>query len=313
MEYVVISVLNGLAYGMLLFMLSAGLTIVFGMMGILNFAHTSFYMMGAFVGYSATKAGHFWLGLLLAPVVVGGIGVLVERLLLKRLHAFGHGQELVFTFGLAIVAEELIKSIFGDFPVPYDIPQQLKFAAFSFHNTQFPFYRVLMTGVAAACFLGILLILIYTRIGIVVRAAERQPMMTEALGHNVGAIFGAVFGVGVALAALAGAIAGAYYPTSARMALDVGSIVFVVVVVGGLGSLAGSFVASLLLGLLTSFAIGLDWNLAQLADLVGLGAQARAAGGMLTLPLSQFAGAIPFLLMLLVLVFWPNGLLGDKQ
>src|SRR5262245_11413948 len=130
MEFLIISALNGIIYGLLLFMVSSGLTLIFGMMGVLNFAHASFYMLGAYVAYTVAAVLDFWLGLLVAPVLVGFIGALVERHLLRRVHAHGHAHELLLTFGLALVFEELIKLFYGDFPVAYAMPEYLRFAAF---------------------------------------------------------------------------------------------------------------------------------------------------------------------------------------
>jgi branched-chain amino acid transport system permease protein len=313
MEFAIISVLNGVIYGLLLFMVSAGLTLIFGMMGVLNFAHASFYMLGAYVGYTVSTHLDFWTGLVVAPLLVGGVGMLVERYLLRRIHSFGHAHELLLTFGLALIFEELIKLFFGDFPVNYQMPANLRFAAFTVFGTDYPFYRLFIGGVAVIMFIALYILLSRTRIGIVVRAAERLPNMAEALGHNVPRIFTGVFGAGAALAGLAGAVAGAFFPTNPNMALDMAIIVFVVVVVGGLGSLKGSLVASLLIGLFSSFAVGIDWSLANLLDLVGLGAWARSVGGLMTMTVSSISGTIPFLLMLIVLLVRPAGLMGERS
>jgi branched-chain amino acid transport system permease protein len=313
MEFAIISVLNGVIYGLLLFMVSAGLTLIFGMMGVLNFAHASFYMLGAYVGYTVSTHLDFWTGLVVAPLLVGGVGMLVERYLLRRIHSFGHAHELLLTFGLALIFEELIKLFFGDFPVNYQMPANLRFAAFTVFGTDYPFYRLFIGAVAVIMFIALYILLSRTRIGIVVRAAERLPNMAEALGHNVPRIFTGVFGAGAALAGLAGAVAGAFFPTNPNMALDMAIIVFVVVVVGGLGSLKGSLVASLLIGLFSSFAVGIDWSLANLLDLVGLGAWARSVGGLMTMTVSSISGTIPFLLMLIVLLVRPAGLMGERS
>ena len=313
MEFIVISTLNGVIYGLLLFMVSAGLTLIFGMMGVLNFAHASFYMVGAYVADTITAAGNFWLGLLVAPVLVGLIGVLIERYLLRRVHKYGHAHELLLTFGLAFIFEELVKLFYGDFPVNYQMPPELRFSAFNIFGTQYPFYRLFIGLVAVAMFVALYLLLSRTRAGLVVRAAERLPQMAEALGHNVPVVFMGVFGVGAALAGLAGAVAGAFFPTNPNMALELGVIVFVVVVVGGLGSLEGSLLASLLIGLFTSFAVGLNWSLAGGLDYVGLGDWARSVGGPLTMTVSSIAGTVPFLLMLIVLLVRPAGLMGERS
>ena len=313
MEFLMISTLNGVIYGLLLFMVSAGLTLIFGMMGVLNFAHASFYMMGAYIAYALSPVIGFWGGLLVAPILVGMIGMWVERVLLRRVHAHGHAHELLLTFGIALIVTETVKLIFGDFPVAYQVPPDLRFAAFTLFGTDYPFYRIFIGSVAVAMFVVLWLMLTRTRVGIVVRAAERLPQMAEALGHNIPIVFMSVFGVGAALAGLAGAVAGAFYPTNPNMAAELGVIVFVVVVVGGLGSLKGSLLASLLIGLFSSFAVGLDWSLAGLLSLVGLGEWAQGIGGLLTTQVSSISGTIPFVLMLLVLLVRPAGLMGDRN
>src|ERR1700730_2137928 len=237
MDYFVVSLLNGVIYGLLLFMVSAGLTLIFGMMGVLNFAHASFYMLGAYFAYTLQGVVGFWPALVLSPLIVGFVGVIVERFFLRRVHQYGHAHELLLTFGLAFIIAELIKLFFGNFPVDYRIPPSLDFAAFRIGGASYPIYRVLMGGVAIAMFGLIYLLLTRTRVGIVVRSAIYRPRMAQALGHNVPLVFMGVFGVGAALAGLAGAVAGAFYTTNPNMALELGVMVFVVVVVGGLGSL----------------------------------------------------------------------------
>lgn len=313
MEFFVISVLNGLTYGMLLFMVSAGLTLIFGMMGVLNFAHASFYMLGAYIGYTASKLGSFWAGLVFATLIVAILGMITERYLLRKVHSFGHSHQLLITFGIAFVIEEMIKLFYGNYPVDYSPPSELRFSAFTVFDSTYPFYRIFIALVAAAMLACLWLLVSKTRIGLVVRASERLPSMAAALGHNVPVVFTGVFGVGAALAGLAGAVAGAFYPTNPNMAVELGVIVFVVVVVGGLGSLMGSFVGSLLIGLFTSFAVGLDWSIASSLAVFGLGEWAQQTGGILTAKLTSIAGTVPFLLMLLVLLFRPQGLMGDKQ
>ncbi|PCJ04462.1 MAG: branched-chain amino acid ABC transporter permease [Rhodobacteraceae bacterium] len=313
MEFFFISTLNGVIYGLLLFMVSAGLSLIFGMMGVLNFAHASFYMLGAYLAYALSSVFGFWGGILLAPILVGLLGMVIERGLLRKVHAHGHAHELLLTFGLAMIIAETIKLFFGDFPVNYQIPTELRFSAFTVYGTNYPFYRLFIGFVAVMMFIGLWLLLSRTRIGIVVRAAERLPAMAEALGHNIPVVFMGVFGAGAALAGLAGAVAGAFYPTNPNMAAELGVIVFVVVVVGGLGSLKGSLVASLLIGLFSSFAVGLDWSLAQLFGLFGLGEWAQSVGGLMTLELSSVSGTIPFALMLIVLLVRPAGLMGERN
>jgi len=311
-ESFVFALLNGVVYGLLLFMVSAGLTLVFGMMGVLNFAHASFYMLGAYFAYTLQGIVGFGAAVVLATVLAGGAGVAVERFVLRRVHRYGHAHELLLTFGLSFIIAETIKLFFGNFPVNYRVPAALDFAAFRIGSQQYPLYRVLMGTVALAMFALIYALMTRTRIGIVVRAAVYRPRMAEALGHNVQLVFMGVFGVGAALAGLAGAIAGAFYTTSPNMALELGVMVFVVVVVGGLGSLGGAMVASLLIGLVTSFAVGIDRSLADLLALAGAREWAEGVGGLLTLKASSLAATIPFALMLLILLWRPSGLMGEK-
>lgn len=313
MEFFTVSALNGLIYGLLLFAVSAGLTLIFGMMGVINFAHASFYMLGAYLAYSLFSVIGFWWAILVAPLIVAGIGVLIERFLLRRVHAFGHAHELLLTFGLAFVFEELMKMFYGNYAVTYKPPPELQFAAFTLFGTDYQFYRIFVGMTALMLFAILFYVLRRTRTGIVVRAAVRLPAMVGALGHNVPVVFMAVFGLGAWMAGLAGAVGGALLTTNPNMALELGVIVFVVVVVGGLGSLEGALVASLLIGLMTSFSVGLDFSVADMAGLVGLRDSVAAMGDLMTTKLSTFSAAMPVLLMLIVLLVRPAGLMGDRN
>lgn len=312
MDHFVVSLLNGAIYGLLLFMVSAGLTLIFGMMGVLNFAHASFYMLGAHFAYALQGVVGFWVAVIVSPLLVGFIGVIIERYFLRRVHHHGHAHELLLTFGLSFIIAELIKLFFGNFPVNYRIPESLDFSAFSIGGSDYAVYRVLMGAIAAAMFIVIFLLLTRTRVGIVVRSAIYKPRMAEALGHNVPLVFMGVFGVGAALAGLAGAVAGAFYTTNPNMAIELGVMVFVVVVVGGLGSLGGAMLASLLIGVITSLAVSIDASVADLLAPLGARDWAESVGGLLTLKVSSLSATIPFALMLLVLLVRPNGLLGKK-
>lgn len=314
MDNLLVSVLNGTIYGLLLFMVSAGLTLIFGMMGVLNFAHASFYMLGAYFSYSLQGVLGFWGALLIASLLVGIVGVVVERFFLRRVHQYGHAHELLLTFGLSFIIAELIKLFFGNFPVNYRVPVSLDFSAFTIGASAYPVYRVLMGAIAVAMFAVIYLLLTYSRVGIIVRSAIYKPRMAEALGHNVPLVFMGVFGVGASLAGLAGAVAGAFYTTNPNMALELGVMVFVVVVVGGLGSLGGAMAASLLIGVITSLAVSVDASVADLFASFGAGAGnwAKDVGGLLSLKMSSLSATIPFALMLVILVVRPNGLLGEK-
>jgi branched-chain amino acid transport system permease protein len=250
MEFFTISLLNGVSYGLLLFMLSSGLTLIFSMMGVLNFAHASFYMLGAYFGYTITSTVGFWPALVIAPLLVGLIGAGFEKFCLRRVHKYGHVPELLITFGLSYILVELVQLVWGRIAVDYRIPEALKGPLFTLYGTQFPLYRGFMMLVALFMLLSIWLLLKKTRIGLVIQAALTHPETVESLGHNVPRVFSMVFGGGAALAGLAGVIGGNAFVTEPNMAAAVGSVIFVVVVVGGMGSLAGAFLASLLIGII---------------------------------------------------------------
>jgi branched-chain amino acid transport system permease protein len=314
LELIIFSTLNGVLYGMLLFLLASGLTLIFSMMGVLNFAHASFYMLGAYFGYQISVYVGYWPGLVLAPLLVGVIGALVERYGLRAVHKHGHVAELLFTFGLAFIIEELVQMIWGKVPVDYRVPDALNFPAFTLFATNYPAFRIFMLLMSVAVFIGLLLLLTRTRIGLVIRAALTHPAMVGALGHNVPLVFMLVFGVGCALAALAGVIAGPALVTQPAMAASLGPILFVVVVVGGLGSLSGAFVASLLIGLVQTFAVAINASLADALAAFGVKVTRDSFGGDLWMAtVAQVAPIIPYLLLVLILIFRPKGLLGDRD
>ena len=204
LELIVISTLNGVLFGMLLFLLSSGLTVIFSMMGVLNFAHASFYMLGAFFGYQLTRWIGFWPALVLAPLLVGAVGMAVERYGLRNTHKHGHVAELLLTFGLAFAIEEIVSMIWGKSPMDYRIPAALDFPAFTVFSTNYPAYKIFMLAVSVTIFVALLVVLKKTRVGLIVQAALTHPSMVGHLGHNVGRVFMVVFGVGSALAGLAG-------------------------------------------------------------------------------------------------------------
>jgi branched-chain amino acid transport system permease protein len=294
----VVTLLNGVAYGLLLFMVAAGLTVVFGMMGILNFAHAAFYMVGAYVGFLTTLHAGFWFGLVTAPLAVAALGLLVERQLLARVRSRGHAQELLLTFGLAFVITEIIKIVFGQFPVAYTTPEALRFIAFHIGPVGYPFARVFVALVSGGMFLAIFLLLRFTRIGLVVRAASENPQMTASLGHNVPLVFSGLFAFSSALAGLGGAIGGALYSTSPDMAGELAIIVFIIVVVGGLGSLMGAFIGAIGIGVATSLAISSD---ATLGDLLSRLSVPYPDVPPLDIPFSSTASVMPYIIMLVVL------------
>ncbi len=282
-----VTLLNGLSYGLLLFMLSAGLTLIFSMLGVLNFAHASFYMMGAYLAYAISQHWGFGLALLVAPLLMGLLGSLVQRHLLTAVHRRGHVAELLLTFGLSYLALELVQLVWGRGPVTYALPDMLQGSMWTLAQVQFPTYRVFIMALS----LGVLAVLWWvferTRWGLLMQAALEHPQMAEALGHDVPALFNRVFAAGCALAALAGVLAGGAFVTEPGMAASIGALVFVVIVVGGLGSLAGALAASILIGLLQTFAAASQ-------------------------SINTWAPLLPYLLMVAMLVWRPRGLLGKR-
>ncbi|MEY3264290.1 MAG: hypothetical protein RL717_1767 [Pseudomonadota bacterium] len=314
MEFTLISLLNGLSYGLLLFMLSSGLTLIFSMMGVLNFAHASFYMVGAYLGYAISTTLGFWPALVIAPLVVGLIGAMIERYGLRTVHKYGHIPELLFTFGLSYVIVELIQVLWGRAAVPYKIPAVLDGPLFTLYTTAFPMYRGFMMLVALVMLAAIYLLLTRSRIGLVIQASLTHPDAVEALGHNVPRVFMLVFGGGCALAGLAGVIGGNAFVTEPAMAATVGSIIFVVVVVGGMGSLAGALLASILIGLLQTFAVALDWSLQSMLSHFGTQVAIDAPYyRIFSITLAELAPIMPYLLLVLILIFRPKGLLGKRE
>ncbi len=314
LELIIFSTLNGLLYGLLLFLLASGLTLIFSMMGVLNFAHASFYMLGAYFGFQISLYVGYWPGLVLAPLLVGGIGALVERYGLRTVHKHGHVAELLFTFGLAFMIEELVQMVWGKVPVDYRVPDLLNFSAFTLFSTTYPAFRMFMLVTSVVVFLGLLLLLTKTRVGLIIRAALTHPNMVGMLGHNVPLVFMMVFSVGCGLAALAGVIAGPALVTQPAMAASLGPILFVVVVVGGLGSLQGAFIAALLIGLVQTFAVALNVSLADVMAPLGITLTRDSIGGDLWMAtVAQVAPIIPYLLLVLVLIFRPKGLMGYRE
>ena len=311
MQFVLSSVLNGLAYGLLLFMLSSGLTLIFSMMSILNFAHAAFYMLGAYLAYQISAAIGFWPALVIAPVLVGVLGALVERYGLRKAHRFGPVAELLFTFGLSFLAVEAVQLIWGKAAVDYRVPPSLQGALFTFQGISYPIYKAFMMVVSVGMLLALYAGLAFTRLGLIIQAALSRPDMVQALGHDVPRIFTLVFGGGTALAGLAGVIGGNALVTEPGMAESMGPIVFVVVVVGGLGSLGGAFVASLLIGILQTFMVGLDWSLIDLLRMLHV--ETQAAPALTRLSLTQLAPIMPYILMVVILVFRPRGLMGARE
>lgn len=317
MELILVNIIDGLVTGLLLFMLSAGLTLIFSMMGVLNFAHASFYMLGAYFAYQISLALGFWVALLIAPIIVGVAGAGVERYGLRRVHQYGHVPELIFTFGLALLIEELVQFIWGKNQMPFNVPEVLNFTAFSIAGNSIPAYKIFMIFISVAIFIGLLYVLTKTRVGMIIQAALSYPRTVEALGHNVPLIFMGVFGVGTALAGVAGVIAGPVLGTFPGMAFVLGSIVFVTIVIGGLGSLWGALVASLLIGWITTFAKSYNVAMSDVLNAIGFATPENMSENPLrdlwTVTSPQIADILPYILMVLILIFRPAGLFGKRE
>jgi branched-chain amino acid transport system permease protein len=278
--------IHGLAYGMILFLLASGLTLIFGMMGILNLAHAAFFMLSAYFCYQVlTMTGSFWLALLIAPVAAGLIGVLLERFLLRRVHAFGHIGELILTVGISLVILEGVKVFWGTESLPVPVPEYLE-GLISISGLEYPIYRLFIIGLSLFV-LGILALVLYkTRLGMVVRAAVSDADMVNALGINVPLVFMFVFGTGTWLAGVAGVAIAPILTVFPGLGDQVGLDAFMVVVVGGFGSLGGAFLVSIIFGLLNSYGVQF---------------------------VSQLAPLLMFIFMAIVLVIKPVGLFGERE
>ena len=314
LEIAAVSLLNGIVYGLLLFMLTSGLTLIFSMMGVLNFAHASVFMIGAYLSYQFARWVGFWPALVLAPVACGLIGAAIERYGLRHVHKNGHVAEILFTFGLAYLIEELVTMIWGRNAVANNVPAVIDFPLFSLFGSSFPAYKGLMMAISVAMFVFLYVALKRTRIGLVIQAALTHPQMVSALGHDVPGIFVLVFAVGSALAGLAGVIGGFMLLTQPTLANAVGPIVFVVVVIGGLGSLPGALIASMLIGILQTFAVAIDYSLLDLLRSFGV-AVTRASPfyDFYAIKLATAAPIVPYLLLVLMLIVRPRGLMGKRD
>ncbi|MDR3099455.1 MAG: branched-chain amino acid ABC transporter permease [Paraburkholderia sp.] len=323
MQAFLIDMLNGASYGLLLFMLSAGLTLIFSMLGVLNFAHASFYMLGAYLGVTLGGTLGFGWALVLAPCCAGLAGAAFECMLLRRTHAARAGMAggtgnpgnpgnplnaLLLTFGAALAIGELVKLVWGLQPLAASVPAWLDGALFRFGGAAFSRYRAFAMFVALAMLGAIHVALRVSQTGLVVRAALTHRAAVEALGHDVPRVQTMVFALGTALAALAGVVAAPLFVVEPAMAESVGSIVFVVVVTGGLGSLSGAFVASLAVGLLQTFAVSSDVSLGGLAAHLGM----TLAPAWRGLTLAQIAPLLPYLLLVAMLAVRPQGLFGQR-
>ena len=246
MGQLLIGLINGSFYALL----SLGLAVIFGLLNIINFAHGAFYMMGAFGAYLLlSKLGlNYWWSLIVAPVVVGAIGVVLERTMLKRLYQLDHLYSLLLTFGLALIIQGLFRNQYGSSGLPYAIPSQLQGG----QNLGFMFlpnYRAWVIVASAVVCLATWFVIEHTRLGGYLRAATENPQLVQAFGINVPRMVTLTFGFGVALAALAGVMAAPIYQVSPLMGEQIIIVVFAVVVIGGMGSIMGAIVTGFGLGL----------------------------------------------------------------
>ena len=285
-EIYLIQAVHGLVYGMLIFLVASGLTLVLGMLGVLNIAHAAFYMLGAYFAYSVTLyLGNFWLSLLISPLIVGLLSILIERFLIRKTYKGGHLLQLLLTFGTFFILGELVRLVWGTAPLNVPVPS-LMTGNVPFMGMSYPVYRLFILGFSFLVLIAVALILSRTRIGIIIRAAVSDADMVDALGINIPVVLTGVFGGGAVLAALSGVIAAPFLSVYSGMGLDSLNDCFVVIVVGGFGSLWGAFIASLMIGQLQSF-------------------------GILWIP--KLAIVFEFLLMAAVLIIRPTGLFGEKE
>jgi branched-chain amino acid transport system permease protein len=314
MEIVLVSLLNGLVYGMLLFMLASGLTLIFSMMGVLNFAHASIYMIGAYLAFTVSRFIGFFPALIIAPILCGLLGAGIEIWGLRRAHVNGHIAELLFTFGLVFIIGRSVQMVWGMLPMAYRVPPLLDFPLFTFYGEHFPAYRGFMLLVSAAMLAATWLLLKKTRVGMIIQASLSHPQMASALGHNVPMVFTLVFAGGCMLAGLAGVIGGNYQTTEPGMADAMGPIVFVVVVFGGLGSLMGCFIASILMGMIQTFAVVINASLLDVVKPLGITLSGdNLFTEFMTVPVARIGALLPFVLMILILLFRPRGLMGTRD
>jgi branched-chain amino acid transport system permease protein len=277
-----IQLLNGVQYGLLLFMLAAGLTLIFGIMGVVNLAHGSFYMLGAYLAWSlASMTGSFTVAVIGGALLSVVFGLLLERLLFRHFYDRDHLDQVLLTFGLIYVFEELRSILWGDDVHGVKVPDLLSASLPLTENLSYPVYRLFMSGVCVALALALYLLISKTRLGMKIRAGAFNRDMTEALGVNIKLIHTIVFAIGVALATVAGIIAAPISSVYPNMGAQVLIMCFVVVVIGGIGSVRGALIAALLVGLVDTF-------------------------GKVLLP--QVAGMLVYMLMAAVLLWKPEGL-----
>ncbi|UXU74286.1 MULTISPECIES: branched-chain amino acid ABC transporter permease [unclassified Paracoccus (in: a-proteobacteria)] len=294
--------LNGLQYGMMLFLMAAGLTLVFGVMGLINLAHGSLYMTGAFACAAVAAAtGSFWLGLAASLAAAAAAGALVEVGVLRRLYARDHLDQVLATFALILIFSEGARWLFGSFPLYLTLPPELAGPVTLPGGLNYPLFRLVIIGFGAAVAIGLWWLISRTRLGIRIRAGEADREMIAALGVDIARLYTVVFALGAALAGLAGALVGAIQSVQVGMGEPVLILAFVVVVIGGIGSIKGALVGALLVGMTDTLGKALLPGLFARM----LGPDANAIGASL-------ASMLIYLLMAVVLIWRPQGLFGAR-
>ncbi len=296
-------VLNGLQYGVMLFLMAAGLTLVFGVMGLINLAHGSLYMVGAFAAAAVAGAtGSFLLALAAALAAAAAAGAIVELTVIRRLYDRDHLDQVLATFALILIFSEGTRYFFGSFPLYLDIPAYLSGPVTLPGGILYPTYRLALIGVGLLVSLGLYLLIARTRLGVRIRAGAQDREMIAALGVDISKLYTLVFALGAALAGLAGALVGAIQSVQVGMGEPVLIVAFVVIVIGGIGSVKGAFVGALMVGL-TDRLGGLF--LPAIFRLFMDGSAAQATG-------SALASMLIYILMAGVLIWRPQGLYGAR-
>ena len=297
-------VLNGLQYGMMLFLMAAGLTLVFGVMGLINLAHGSLYMVGAFAcAAAAAWTGSFWLGLAASLAAAAGAGALVEMLVIRRLYPRDHLDQVLATFALILVFSEGTRWLFGSFPMYLTLPPALSGAVTLPGGLQYPFFRLVIIAVGAAVALGLWLLITRTRLGIRIRAGEADREMIGALGVDIARLYTIVFALGAALAGLAGALVGSIQSVQVGMGEPVLILAFVVIVIGGIGSIKGALIGALLVGMTDTLGKAVIPPIfARFMEVSAANTTGSAVASMLI-----------YILMAAVLFFRPSGLFPVKR
>jgi branched-chain amino acid transport system permease protein len=251
-DLLALQLFTGLALGAIYVLFAIGLSLIFGMLTVVNFAHGAFFMVGAYVGlFVLMLGGNFWLALVITPLTVGIIGLIVERFLVRPLYGRGIDYPLLLTFGLSYVMVELVRIAFGKTGYPFDTPEQLQ-GAVNIGIGYFPLYRLFVLGAAAAVLVGLWLFLEKTSFGLIIRAGARDPQIVRVLGVDVSRVWLVVFGMGTGIAGLAGVLAAPLQGVIPEMGSTILAEAFVVTVVGGMGSIGGAVIAGLLVGVVVS-------------------------------------------------------------